>query len=245
MVARQIDSSLTDAASCAASQRSAFWRAAEESRQKSIEMTQGGFADRFDFRRPEFEALRSQYGFTNVNDSSEVRGALAVQAICSGMSRCVSVQVANGLDTHFDNWSTDQGAFQERGFNVVARMANDLDQREYKGTGRSWLDHTVIVGFSEFSRTSLINDRGGRDHALTNACFLMGGNIKGGQAVGSSSQVGMQPMAVDLRSGLAQSRPENGEVIKPEHVLQTLFHEVGIPESQVDLRVPPIQALLV
>jgi hypothetical protein len=25
------------------------------------------------------------------------------------MSRCVNVQVANGLDTHFDNWESDQG----------------------------------------------------------------------------------------------------------------------------------------
>ena len=244
LIDRQIDYSLGDAAACEQAQRSAFWQAAEEARTKSREMIQGGFSDRFNFSRPEHEALRTLYGMTNLTDSPEVRGALAVQAVCSGMSRCVSVQIANGLDTHFDNWTSEQGRNQEQGFNVVARMVDDLSAREYKNTGRSWLDHTVIVGFSEFSHTPLINDNTGRDHALTNACFLLGGNIRGGQAIGSSSDVGMQPMAVNLNNGRAVSNPEDGVVIRPENVLQTLFHEVGLPESRVDLRVDPIAALM-
>ena len=35
--------------------------------------------------------------------------------------------------------------------------------------------------------------------------------------------------------------------VKPsaaEHVLQTLFHEVGIPERRADLRVDPIRVLI-
>jgi uncharacterized protein (DUF1501 family) len=243
MVSRQISASLTDASNCEVARRSAFWRAAEESRQKSIQMTEGNLADRFNFARPEFAELRSMYGINNTRDSVELRGALAVQAVCSGMSRCVSVAVAGGLDTHFDNWETDQGANQERGFGVVARMADDLAAREYKNTGRSWLDHTTIVGFSEFSRTPLLNANGGRDHSLTNACFLLGGGVRGGQVIGSSSDVGMQPMATDLNTGRAV-QPDAGEVILPEHVLQTLFHEVGITEERADLRVDPIRVLI-
>ena len=244
MVNRQINASLSDASTCEVAQRSAFWKSAEESRQKAIQMTQGNLADRFNFARPEFAELRSLYGINNTRDSVELRGALAVQAICSGMSRCVSVAVAGGLDTHFDNWETDQGANQERGFNIVARMVDDLAAREYKNTGRSWLDHTTIVGFSEFSRTPLLNANGGRDHSLTNACFLLGGGVRGGQVIGSSSDIGMQPMATNLHTGRAVNQPEAGEVILPEHVLQTLFHEVGIPEERADLRVNPIRALI-
>lgn len=243
LVARQVSASLSDAAACDGATRSAFWRAAEEGRQKALEMTQGGFASRFDLRRPEFAELRASYGINAVNDSVEVRGALAVQAITSGMSRCVSVQVAGGLDTHFENWETDQGLNQERGFRVVARMVDDLARREYKGTGRSWLDHTVLVGFSEFSRTPLLNDAGGRDHALTNACFLLGGRVRGGAVVGRSSDVGMQPVGVDLRTGEAQPAGA-GEVVRPEHVLQTLYREVGVPEARANLGVAPIAALL-
>jgi len=244
LVSRQIQASLQDAASCAEAQRSAFWRSAELARQKALEMTRGDFAQRFDLRRPEFAELRQRHAITNLNDSVELRGALAVQALCSGMSRCVSVEVTNGLDTHFDNWSTEQGARQEQGFDVVSRIADDLASREYYNTGRSWLDQTVIVGFSEFSRTPLLNDNGGRDHALTNASFLLGAQINGGHVIGSSSQLGMQPMAVNLQTGQAVSDPSAGEVVRPEHILQTLYAEVGIQEADVDLRVPPLPTLL-
>jgi uncharacterized protein (DUF1501 family) len=243
LIDRQIDQSLTDASQCSNQQASSFLQAAEESRQKSREMLEGGFGQRFEFNRPEHAALRDHYGIRNMNDSPEIRAALAVEAICSSMTRCVNVQVASGLDTHFDNWESDQGAIQERGFNTVARMVEDLANRQYKDTSRSWLDHTVIVGFSEFSRTPLLNSNGGRDHALTNASFLIGGGIQGGQVIGQSSNVGMQPMAVNLQTGQAVSNPAAGEVIRPEHILQTLLHEVGIGE-EADLRVPHIPALL-
>ena len=95
-------------------------------------------------------------------------------------------------------------------------------------------DHTVIVGFSEFSRTPLINVRGGRDHSLTNACFVAGGNIRGNQVIGASSDLALQPTKTNLVTGLPDL---GGEVIRPEHVLQTLFDEVGIGEKP-DLRVP-------
>ena len=244
LVQRQLNASLSDAAACDSAQRSAFWRSAEVARQKALDMTQGGFAERFDFRRAEFAELRARHAISNLNDSPELRGALAVQALCSGMSRCVNVEVTSGLDTHFDDWETTQGQRQELGFDVVARMADDLASREYHGTGRSWLDHTVIVGFSEFSRTPLLNANGGRDHALTNASFLLGGRVRGGQVIGASSQLGMQPMAVNIATGEAVSNPEEGQVICPEHILQTLYQEVGIPESLVDLRVPALPTLL-
>lgn len=244
LVTRQISASLSDAASCAEAERSAFWRSAEVARQKALDMKAGGFAERFDLRRPEYAALRQRHAITNLNDSVELRGALAVQAICSGMTRCVNVEVANGLDTHFDNWTTEQGARQEQGFNVVSRIADDLASREYYGTGRSWLDHTVIVGFSEFSRTPLLNDNGGRDHALTNASFLLGAKVNGGQVIGSSSSLGMQPMAVNLQTGQAVTNPSAGEVVRPEHILQTLYSEVGIQEAEVDLRVSALPTLL-
>ena len=51
---------------------------------------------------------------------------------------------------------------------------------------------TTIVGFSEFSRTALLNSRGGRDHALTNACFLAGAGVKKGFSYGESDEVGFK-----------------------------------------------------
>jgi uncharacterized protein (DUF1501 family) len=131
-----------------------------------------------------------------------------------------------------------------RGFNTVARLLTDLAGRQHPFTGRSYLDHTVVVGFSEFSRTAMINQFGGRDHALTNACFLAGGGIRGGQVVGASSDVGLAPQAIHFDTGQVAEIPEEGEVIRPEAILRTLFHDAGFDDDIADLRVDPITALL-
>jgi uncharacterized protein (DUF1501 family) len=236
-VLQQISARLSDAALCPRGRRSSLWTSAEASRKKASEMVDGGFSDAFDFRANtvEMEALRGRFGFNrNQTNTPEVRGAMAVQAITTGISRCVSLSVCGGLDTHFDDWETTQGANQEQGFRVVSRIMEELALKPYGDTGQSWLDKTVIVGFSEFSRTPLINTRGGRDHALMNACFLAGGKIRGGQVIGQSSNVGMQPTTTNLVTGRSD---EGGEVVRPEYVLQMLFDEVGIGEAP-DLRVP-------
>ena len=145
---------------------------------------------------------------------------MAVQAI-TGHHRCVSVSVCDGLDTHFDDWATDQGPRKHEA-EVISKMIQELNSKQ-----STWLDHTVIVGFSEFSRTALLNVRGGRDHSLTNAAFITGAKIRGGQVIGRSSDVGMQPTTTNLYTGM----PDPEGVIRPEHILQTLFDEVGIGEA--------------
>jgi uncharacterized protein (DUF1501 family) len=167
---------------------------------------------------------------------------MAVVAITSGLSRCVSIELAGGLDSHYGtNWQNEQGPKQQTGFNLMARMAEALATQQYKDTGDSWLDHTTLVAFSEFSRTALLNGYGGRDHALTNASLILGGKIKGGQVIGASSDTGMSPTATNLYTGLSDP---GGEVVKPEHILRTLFVMSGIEDDLADLRVEPIHALL-
>ncbi|MFT7625310.1 MAG: hypothetical protein ACI9WU_004501 [Myxococcota bacterium] len=241
---QQIEALLAEAAECPKAQGSAFRTAAELARGKSVEMAAGGLDAGFDFAKnsPEMAAVRDHYGFSGSQLSSgAARAAMAARAVINGVSRVVSVNVAGGLDTHFDNWTRDQGPRQMAGFNAIARMMEDLAAHQYFETGDSWLDHTNIVAFSEFSRTALINERGGRDHWLNNACLVAGADIQGGKAVGQSSDVGMQPMPFDPETGLAD---EGGVVLKPEHVMQTFFHSLGVTNDPADLRVGPISALM-
>ena len=117
-------------------------------------MVEGRLDSFFDFgaNTPEMTDLRNRYGFGRRDTATPtVQGALAVQAITQGISRCVSIRAANGLDTHFDEWTSDQGPRQSDGFEVVASIMNELNALEYKGSGKSWLDHTVIVGFSNLA----------------------------------------------------------------------------------------------
>lgn len=240
-----VDALLQTEASCGYSQNSALLKKAESARRKSRQMVQGGLDTLFDFaaNTPQMQELRSYYGIaTNNLGTPEAQAALAARALTSGISRCVSIAVTGSLDTHFENWGRDQGPAQMRGFNVVARLAQDLARTQFKDTSESWLDRTTIVGFSEFSRTPRLNDRTGRDHALTNACFMLGGRVKGATVVGASSNFGMAPQHVDLATGRVDEASEH--IIHPEHVLRTLMVDAGITDDVADLRVPPITAAM-
>jgi hypothetical protein len=86
-------------------------------------------------------------------------------------------------------------------------LVEDLEQR-------GLLDDTVVCVLSEMGRTPKLNGRGGRDHhteAWTN--FLVGGNIRGGQVIGSTDKIGHRP----------HDRP-----IQPPQVLASLYHAMGI-----------------
>ena len=244
---QQIDELLMKTSQCEGAEASTFWQAAEESRRRGHEMVAEQLDALFDFLAdgPEMEALRDHYGIVNAaaaQSSPAAQAALAAQAIKGGVSRVVSIQAASGLDTHYDEWVDDQPERQVEGFAAVSRLVEDLESTEYPGgTGESWLDHTTIVGFSEFSRTSMINDRGGRDHSLTNACFLLGAGIEGGQVIGRSSDVGMAPTPTNLLSG---EHDPGGEIVKPEHVIRALLHDIDVIEDVADLRVDPLVALL-
>jgi hypothetical protein len=86
-------------------------------------------------------------------------------------------------------------------------LIEDLEQR-------GLLKETVVAVVSEFGRTPKLNARGGRDHypaAWTN--FLCGGNIRGGQVVGSTDKIGAAP----------HDRP-----IQPPQILASIYHGMGI-----------------
>ena len=227
------------AADCESALRSPLWQQAEQARQRAEFTVASGFSDLFEFGADseEMEAIRSHYGIGTDTRAPEAQAAMAAQSLMAGITRVVSFQATNGLDTHFDNWIDDQGPRQQRGFNAIARLASDLESHEYLDTGKSWLDHTTIVGFSEFSRTPLLNATRGRDHALMNACFLLGGNVRGGQVIGASSDVGMSPTTVTISSGTPSV---GGEMIRPEHVIQSLFEDAGMSGDPADLRVGPL-----
>ncbi|MBX3272073.1 MAG: DUF1501 domain-containing protein [Sandaracinaceae bacterium] len=240
-----VDAFLTQSARCSRATGSPMLRAAEASRRRMRTVLAADVQSLFDFRAntPEMEALRSHFGFTaTTSDSPGGRAAIAAQALVHGVARCVTIEAAGGLDTHFDEWSRDQGPRQQAGFDALARLARYLEGVPYDERGsESMLDRTVIVGFSEFMRTPLLNARGGRDHWLTNSCFLLGGPFRGDQAIGASSDVGMAPQPVDLATGRLDP---GGVVIRPENVLRTLLVDAGLADDRADLRADPIGALL-
>ncbi|MSR53026.1 MAG: DUF1501 domain-containing protein [Gemmataceae bacterium] len=86
-------------------------------------------------------------------------------------------------------------------------LITDLEQR-------GLLKETVVAVLSEFGRTPQVNGRGGRDHypaAWTN--FLCGGNIRGGQVVGSTDKTGARP---------------NDSPVEPPQIIASIYQGMGI-----------------
>jgi len=242
---RQIDELLARASLCPKALSSSLWQLSEDSRASAATVIEQELAALFDFQSdaPGMAELRLRYGNAGSGSATlataGARAATAVTAITQGVSRVVSIQVAGNLDTHYDNWTTDNGPFQEAGFDLVAAMIEDLESRPY-GDGTTWLDHTTIIGFSEFCRGAMVNANMGRDHSLANSCFLAGGNIAGGRVIGASADVAMGPTTTSLLTGVSDPA---GEVIKPEHIMRALMADAGIEDDPADLRVDPLMAL--
>jgi uncharacterized protein (DUF1501 family) len=249
-VRKHVDALYTLDSTCDLAKGSPVWMAAEASRLKARQMVGGGLSGLFDFqaKTAAMEKVRAYYGIgtdANALQAGPAQAAMAVTALTAGVSRCVSVTLEGGLDTHFEEWTTVQGPRQMAAFDLVGKMLDDLASQPYPGGGgSSWLDHTTVVGFSEFSRSPTLNNTTGRDHHLTNSCFLAGAGIAGGRIVGASSDVAMAPQKVLLGEGTVDEKSPKAEVVKPEHVYMALLHDLGVKGDPADLRVAPLTAVL-
>jgi uncharacterized protein (DUF1501 family) len=194
----------------------------------------------FRFERPEHEALRSLYGLpaTGPYDMAAGRAALVATALKQGITQCISLTIVGGLDTHFGT-QTSHATSLRAGFDALGLLVEDL-RRSPHPAGGSFMDHTTLVVFSEFSRTPLLNSTAGRDHHISNSCLLMGAGVKHNTVFGYTGDIGMASGLVDMRTG--QPDPNSGVNILPEHVIATVLASAGLDYSNT--RTDPIRALL-
>lgn len=164
----------------------------------------------------------------NLNSARAV-GMLAVQAITQQISTCVSLRVTDSLDTHFDDWATDQPERQRAGFEIIDLILQTLKDTPYPdGSGNSWLKYTTVVAFSEFSRTPLLNAREGRDHHPINSILMWGAGVPGGKVIGATTDQGMLGSKINLRTGAPDP---GGFDLRPEDILGTLMANAGLDGS--------------
>ena len=205
-----------------------------ENRQTSRQLIEENVADLFNAQSNTVEPLIEKLG----NNAT----LMAYLALTNGFSRCVSFNAIPFSDAHFGAyWKNIHRYYLQTGFNRVAALAAELEATPYP-TGGSWLDHTTIVCMSEFNRSPTLNETGGRDHATTNSCLLLGGDIVGGRTIGATHEYNMAGQSVDLLTGAVS---EAGENISHEHIATTLIKSLGVEEDVGDFRVQPIDALLV
>jgi hypothetical protein len=160
------------------------------------------------------DQLRDRYGRNTFGQS-----CLLARRLIEGGVRYVTV---NHFDTVFNltcwDMHSDGGGLNNTYLDYERMLCPQfdlaftalLDDLESRGL----LQDTVVAVLSEFGRTPRINGKGGRDHypaAWTN--FLAGGNIRGGQVVGSTDKNGTAPA---------------DNPILPPQILASIYHGMGI-----------------
>ena len=186
--------------------------------------------------------LRQVYGLKpegsqDTRNSAAARAALVATALKRGVAQCVSINITGGLDTHFGTQQTHANN-QRVGWNALADLVTDLKASMHPAGG-TFMDHTTIMVFSEFSRTPLINASGGRDHHITNSCMLLGKGVQHNRVFGKSGDVGLSAGLIDFHTG----EPSNdGHQILPDHVVATIMKAANIDYSIT--RVEPLPGLL-
>ena len=113
------------------------------------------------------------------------------------------------FDTHSQNFSKLKALLApfDRGF---AALLDRLQERNL-------FDSTAILATGEFGRTPKINGQGGRDHWARAMCALLaGGNVRGGQVIGTSDATASEPA---------------GEALTPDDLAASFYHNIGIPAT--------------
>ena len=194
----------------------------------------------FRFELAQNAGVRAQYGLPGAGpyDMPAGRAALAATAIKQGISQCVSITLQGNLDTHFGTQLNHANNLRA-GFNALGDLFTDLRNSPHPAGG-SFMDHTTVLVFSEFSRTPLINTAGGRDHHLTSSCLLAGAGVKHNVVIGASGDIDMAPGRIDFTTGAPS--PINGLNIFPDNIIATVLASANL--SWENLRMGPIPAAL-
>jgi hypothetical protein len=177
--------------------------------QQAVEVvTSGKVADALDLDKEDAK-VRERYGNKG---SSFLRARRLVEA-------GVRVVTFNwgGWDTHSNNFGHLRGQLPKLDREMNALLA-DLHER---GMDK---DVTVVM-WGEFGRTPRVNNnKGGRDHWYGVAmCFLAGGGMKTGQAIGKSNRNAEYPV----------DRP-----VHLQEVFATLYHNLGIDVTNTTITDP-------
>lgn len=212
--------------------------------EKSLAFSSGEVWEYFDFKNnPDpnsqiakvYEALEiNPAGPVGALNGPKGQAAIAAQALTNGVSQAVSIELANGLDTHSDNWASAQASTQREGWealsNLITYLKNTLDVN-----GEPFWNRTTIFCYAEFARTPRINQRGGRDHFLYSASLIAGPGIKGNQVIGANSDYDYSAMPIDVATGAPD---ENGIIVRPPDVHATVLEAMGMSHENVSNQSP-------
>lgn len=163
-------------------------------------------------------ADRSRYGATQFGDAL----ILAKQLIASHRGTRFVQATSFGWDHHSALYESLAGKCRE--LDAVGVLMDDLAATPGEEAGKTLLDETLIVIYSEFGRTTgPLNGAAGRDHFPRMSVVFAGGGVRGG-IVGATDNVGNKAVEYGWRGN---------RDVRPEDVTCTLYSALGIDYTTI------------
>jgi uncharacterized protein (DUF1501 family) len=147
---------------------------------------------------------------------------LAVAALSQGISQAVMLNTRLAWDTHTAN--TDQAGFHDTTFEGLWYLMNQLSTLPGTQTGSKMIDDTVVVCFSEFSRTPKLNSNMGKDHWPVTSAVVIGAGVKGGHAFGASTDA-VEAQPIDFATGAPRA---DGTTLLSQNFVAGVLKTCGI-----------------
>ena len=189
---------------------------------------------------PEITALLDHFNAASADKSALFaieQAATAAQALKYGISQSVSISLATGIDHHNDEYQTDHAPAMRNGFDAVERLISFLKDPANGNEGKPLWERTVLMLWSEFSRTPKLNSRDGRDHHLASACLVAGKGIRGNQVIGATTPNSYQVQPIDLATGAVDNA---GHLVVPSDIHASVLSAMGLPYDHISNQSPKI-----
>jgi uncharacterized protein (DUF1501 family) len=173
-------------------------------------------------RGEKLQAVRDGFGTRGRTLALTSQIDLALDAFDRDISQSVMINTRLGWDTHDTN--TDQSGFHETTFAGLTRLIDGLATRPGSTTGSTLLDETVVVCYSEFSRTPKLNAQMGKDHWPVTSAMVIGAGVKGGRGYGATT-AGVEAETVDFATG---ARSATGMTLMSNHFAAGVLQLCGV-----------------
>ena len=190
----------------------------------------GDLADAFD-KGLGLEDFRYAMDFSTTGDLAS-QGEVAVDALATGLARCVSLAYPGfaggglGWDSHAQNDDTQSTLFE--GLFAALGPIIELLRATPGHSAPSLFDETVVVVQSEMGRTPALNATLGKDHWPYTSVMMLGGGLTTDRMVGGYDD-GYAGLLVDPASAEAS---DSGKVLSAESVGAALLALADIDPAE-------------
>jgi uncharacterized protein (DUF1501 family) len=190
-------------------------------------------------RGDRLRALGGEFGARGETVAFARQIALALDALEQDVSHAAMLTTNEPWDTHSDN--EQQGAFHELTFNGLAMLVDELQARPGRAAGTKMIDDTVVVVFSELSRTPRLNGNQGKDHWPITSALVIGAGVRGGATYGATTPDGLA-MTIDMSTGAPDP---NGARVLYAHFVAGVLALCGVDPQQYFPGTRPFDAFAV